>query len=346
MVRRSSLAVLLSLTLVLGFSSVSQAGGWATVELDKHPGEIEAGKPVTIGFMLLGHGVSPIPDMEPTMEAIHRETRETVRAQGRPDGKVGHYVVEVTFPEAGDWAWSITAAPYPTTTSFPALTVVPLGQLGQAPPPLSVAAIVVPRCGVTSTPLFELAAFTAPGGAEDSDPSDSGSILRSDSVLEIPFPDLIDSGAAISVMPSDGGALACGQLLAEPIDGEMIVGLSEIDGSGYVGFARITDSNEQSIVEVYLAPGLTDGPAALPAAEVEIEGAMFGPTMVEIPAGSTVTWTNNDDIIHEVAFVDISLDDSGPLHKSQAFSQLFDTPGTYEYVCGPHPGMTGTIVVH
>ena len=34
-----------------------------------------------------------------------------MRAEGRPEGEVGHYVVEVTFPEAGDWAWSITAAP-------------------------------------------------------------------------------------------------------------------------------------------------------------------------------------------------------------------------------------------
>ncbi len=346
MVRRSSLAMLLSLALLMGFSSVARAGGSATIELDKHPGDIEAGKPVTIGFMMLQHGVTPVEHGNPTMEAIHRESRATVRAEGRPEGEVGHYVVEVTFPEAGDWAWSITAAPFPNTTSFPALTVVAPGQLGQAPPPLSVAAIVVPRCGVTSTPLFELAAFTAPSGAKDSDPSDSDSILRSDSVLEIPFPDLIDSGAAISVMPAEGGALACGEMLAEPVDGEMIVGLSEVDGSGYVGFARITEGNERSIVEVYLAPGLTDGPAALPAAKVEIEGAMFGPATVEVPVGSTVTWINNDDITHEVAFVDIALDDSGPLHQNQAFSQLFDTPGTYEYVCGPHPGMRGTIVVH
>src|SRR5215204_4072211 len=184
MMRRTVLATLLTLSLLVGLSAVAKAGGSATVELDKHPGEIEAGKPVTIGFMMLQHGVTPVPDGKPTMEAIHRETREVLRAEGRPEGEVGHYVVDVTFPESGDWAWSITAVPFPNTTSFPALTVVGPGQLGQSPPPLSVAAIVVPRCGVTATPIFELGPFTGPDGNEDSDPSDSNSILRSNSTLE------------------------------------------------------------------------------------------------------------------------------------------------------------------
>ncbi len=345
MLRRSLLAMLLSLSLLLGFHRSPGLAVGPQSNSTNEPVEIEAGKPVSIGFMILQHGIDPVSGGKPTMEAVHRESKETVRAEGRPEGEAGHYVIEVTFPEAGDWAWSITAIPFPNTISFPALTVVAPGQLGQTPPPLSVAAIIVPRCGVTATPMFELAAFTGPDGNEDRDPSDSSSILRSDSILDIPIADLIESGAAISVMPAGGGALACGQLLAEPIDGELIIGLSEIDGSGYVGFAQISGSENESTVEVYLAPGLTDATAPAPAARVEIESATFGPAMVEVPTGSTVTWTNLDDITHEVAFVDVALDDSGPLHQSQEFSQVFDIPGTYQYVCGPHPGMAGTIVV-
>lgn len=347
MMRRSALALLLTLSLLAGFSATTWAGGTATIELDEHPGEIEAGEPIKIGFMMLQHGIRPVPDGKPTLEAIHRDTMETVRAEGRPEGEVGHYVVEVTFPETGEWAWSISAHPFPQSTSFPALTVVAPGQLGQAAPPLSVAGIVVPRCGDAAPPLFELSAFTGlDGAAPDSDgTSDKDAILRSDSVLEIPFRDLIGTRAAISVMPSEGGALACGEMLAEPIDGELIVGLSEVNGSGYVGFARITEGDDRSIVEIYLAPGLTDGSAAPPAAKVSIESHMFGPATVEVPVGSTVTWVNSDPVMHEVAFVDIDLDDSGPLHENEEFTQRFDTPGTYEYVCGPHPGMAGTIVV-
>jgi plastocyanin len=345
MVRRSVLALLLSLSLLAGFSATAWAGGTATIELDKHPGEIEAGKPVTIGFMMLQHGIRPVEGGEPAMEAVHRETRETLRAEGRPEGEVGHYVIEVTFLEAGVWTWSISAHPFPQTTSFPALTVVAPGQLGQGAPLLSVAGIVVPRCGDAATPLFMLSAFTGLDGAVPDNSSDDDAILRSDSILDVPFQDLIATRAAISVTPSEGAALACGEMLAEPVDGELIVGLSEVDGSGYVGFARITDGNDQSIVEVYLAPGLTDSTALPPAAKIEIVNQTFGPATVEIPAGSTVTWVNNDPVMHEVAFADIALDDSGPLHQSQEFSQRFDTPGTYEYVCGPHPFMTGTIVV-
>lgn len=345
MLRRSLLATLLSLALLSSFAFTADAGGWATVELDKQPDSIEAGTTTSIGFMILQHGEMPFAGANPSLEAIHRESGATVLEAGRPEGKKGHYVVDVTFPEAGEWSWTITTNPFGSTASFPAIRVVAPGQLGELPGALTVAAIVVPRCGVTATPMFELGAFTGPDGNEDSDPSDSGSILRSNSILKIPFADLIESGAAITVMPSEGGALACGQLLAEPIDGELIIGLSEIDASGYVGFARISGGEEESVVEVILAPGLTDATAPAPAAKVEIESATFTTTMVEIPVGSTVTWVNNDAITHEVAFVDIALDDSGPLHQSQEFSQVFDTPGTYEYICGPHPVMIGTVVV-
>ena len=248
------------------------------------------------------------------------ETKETLRAEGRPDGRGRTLRHRRNFPRG--WGLGLVdhrdAVPQPI--SFPTLRVVAPGQLGQAPPPLSVAAIVVPRCGVTPPRCSSSRRFTAPGGAEDSDPSDSGSILRSDSILEIPFADLIDSGAAISVMPSEGGALACGQLLAEPIDGELIIGLSEIDAPATWALPDHR-GNEQSIVEVYLAPGLTEATRRLPPRRSRSSPPCSDHRLVEIPAGSTVTWMNNDAIAHEVAFVDIALDDSGPLHQNQEFSQ-------------------------
>ena len=63
-----------------------------------------------------------------------------------------------------------------------------------------------------------------------------------------------------------------------------------------------------------------------------------------VKAGTTVSWTNEDDIPHAIA-------SSSKLFKSKAldtddnFSFTFTTPGTYQYFCSLHPHMTGTIVV-
>ncbi|MCC2629636.1 MAG: Copper binding protein plastocyanin/azurin family, partial [Thermomicrobiales bacterium] len=40
-----------------------------------------------------------------------------------------------------------------------------------------------------------------------------------------------------------------------------------------------------------------------------------------------------------------AFDDSGLIEPGDSFRQTFDEPGTYRYRCGPHPGMTGVIVV-
>jgi plastocyanin len=78
--------------------------------------------------------------------------------------------------------------------------------------------------------------------------------------------------------------------------------------------------------------------------EVDIDQFAFAPQRITVAAGTTVTWTNEDDIPHTVA-------SSSKLFKSKAldtkdkFSFTFTTPGTYEYFCSLHPHMTGTIVV-
>jgi plastocyanin len=86
--------------------------------------------------------------------------------------------------------------------------------------------------------------------------------------------------------------------------------------------------------------------AEQPAAEaaVTIEGFAFGPQTLEITAGTTVTWTNNDSASHTATATDGSWD-TGNLDTGASGSITFDTPGTYTYVCAYHPSMTGTIIV-
>ncbi len=71
---------------------------------------------------------------------------------------------------------------------------------------------------------------------------------------------------------------------------------------------------------------------------------MFAPVSLTVAAGSTVTWTNEDDEPHTVVS-DSGLFRSGALDTNESFSFRFDKPGTYRYACSIHPRMVGTIIV-
>jgi plastocyanin len=83
-----------------------------------------------------------------------------------------------------------------------------------------------------------------------------------------------------------------------------------------------------------------------PAAAVKIDNFSFGPATLTVPVGTTVTWTNRDDIPHTV----VSTDDpkifkSKVLDTDEKFSFTFSKAGTYPYFCSIHPKMTGKVVV-
>src|SRR5580658_6479950 len=77
--------------------------------------------------------------------------------------------------------------------------------------------------------------------------------------------------------------------------------------------------------------------------EVKIDNFSFGPDLT-IAAGTTVTWTNNDDVPHVVAS-DTKIFKSQALDTDDHFSYTFTKPGTYLYYCMIHPRMTAKIVV-
>jgi plastocyanin len=78
--------------------------------------------------------------------------------------------------------------------------------------------------------------------------------------------------------------------------------------------------------------------------EVKIDNFSFGPTKITVPAGTTVTWTNRDDIPHTVVSDD-KVFKSKVLDTDEKFSYTFSKPGTYPYFCSVHPKMTGVVVV-
>ncbi len=78
--------------------------------------------------------------------------------------------------------------------------------------------------------------------------------------------------------------------------------------------------------------------------QVSIDNFTFSPAMLTVKSGGTVTWTNHDDIPHSIVCPALGLK-SHVLDSDQSFSCSFERAGSFEYFCGIHPHMKGSIVV-
>ena len=89
--------------------------------------------------------------------------------------------------------------------------------------------------------------------------------------------------------------------------------------------------------------------SAAPIPAVDIQLFQFQPGAIEVRAGTTVTWTNRDDIEHTVTSGD-------PGHRTGRFdlrlpgrgastTVSFSEPGVYHYFCDRHPSMRGEVRV-
>jgi plastocyanin len=77
---------------------------------------------------------------------------------------------------------------------------------------------------------------------------------------------------------------------------------------------------------------------------VSIADFAFAPASVTINVGDRVTWTNSDAVAHTATATSGAFD-TGNLDQGESATVRFTQPGTYRYVCTPHPSMTGTIRV-
>ncbi|HWV95930.1 MAG TPA: cupredoxin family copper-binding protein [Xanthobacteraceae bacterium] len=116
--------------------------------------------------------------------------------------------------------------------------------------------------------------------------------------------------------------------------------------------SRPSDRNFRLAIVLAIATGLGTGvltarqvlaATAAPAA-VTIDNFTFGPANLTVPAGTTVTWTNRDDIPHSVVATDKAFR-SAALDTNDSYSFTFRTAGTFAYFCGLHPHMTGKVTV-
>ncbi|GGF39951.1 hypothetical protein GCM10011611_52950 [Aliidongia dinghuensis] len=77
---------------------------------------------------------------------------------------------------------------------------------------------------------------------------------------------------------------------------------------------------------------------------VKIDNFSFQPAAIVVKPGTTVTWTNADDIPHTVTEADRTFK-SPPLDTDDKWSHTFTEPGEYHYFCSLHSKMVGTVIV-
>jgi plastocyanin len=94
----------------------------------------------------------------------------------------------------------------------------------------------------------------------------------------------------------------------------------------------------------------TPPPPAAPAApgvrtvRAAMKNLAFLPGRLEIVAGTTVAWKNDDPLDHTVTADDGSFN-SGIIKSGATWRWTFSRPGTYQITCTPHPFMKATVVV-
>jgi plastocyanin len=96
-----------------------------------------------------------------------------------------------------------------------------------------------------------------------------------------------------------------------------------------------------TVVPMMEQPVVAGQPTAV---EIKIDNFSFTPPTITVKAGTEVTWTNKDDIPHNVVSEDKSFK-SKVLDTDEKFTYTASKPGTYTYYCSIHPKMTGKLVV-
>ena len=134
--------------------------------------------------------------------------------------------------------------------------------------------------------------------------------------------------------PAPGAAPSPGPMKVEADRLKKMLGLAAIAYHDIDHPIAITDVPLENAV----ASAGADGP------QVVVDNFSFSPAAATVPSGATVTWTNRDDVPHNIISTEKKFA-SPVLDTDQHFSHRFEVSGTYPYYCSIHPRMTGRIVV-
>jgi YtkA-like len=119
---------LVVLVAALAAPAAAPGGGWATVQLQAMPTDIDAGGTWNARLTVLRHGETPTDGAAPTI-TISGEKGQAETFAAKPAGEPGVYEAAVAFPTAGTWTYEIsdglaaTGYGVDTTTTYPPVIV-------------------------------------------------------------------------------------------------------------------------------------------------------------------------------------------------------------------------------
>jgi plastocyanin len=196
-------------------------------------------------------------------------------------------------------------------------------------------------------PLSDVAAVSA----------DAAAVQAGVTTVDVALDELVAGDFALNVHESAENVatyIACGDIAGPVVDDQLVIGLLEQSDSGYAGVAVLAaNADGGTDVTVYLGADLAGTAAGTAvAADAAVTGEVavaisdfaFDPGTIEVPVGTTITWTNEDSAAHTATSVD-KIWDSNILEQGESFSYTFEEAGTFDYLCSLHPSMLGQIVV-
>ena len=327
------LAIVIASLLLVTMIPVS-AGGWASVRYDSDPLDVVAGESYVFELSVWAHDRAETDVEEVSLVAQHRETGDEITATGESTGEMGHYTVQMTFPTDGEWKLTALIPPYPDF-ALPTLTVL---------------TSVADRSDLSDALNIELIAGSC--GSDFGQPADLIDLIPLGKPeqglwgqIDTPLADLLGSPSALVLRGDGATALACADLENAIGADRVVVPMAPIDGDGDSGLAVLDANGEQTSITFY--PLTISAPARV--ATIDIAGSSenwsFEPASLEIEPGTMVVWRNLTGVVHTIAGASLDFEDSALIEPGSSFVQVFSEPGTYNYLCGPHQWMTGTVTV-
>jgi hypothetical protein len=143
---RAAAASLSAAALTLLVASTVLAGGWANAIADPPPDDPGGpNQPITIGFTLLQHGVTPVDWGTTEVILTNEATGQAATFSAQPQGARGHWVAEVSAPATGTWSYEIRHDLEIVMTGFEPIVVghAAAGPAGSATAPLQPALLMV-----------------------------------------------------------------------------------------------------------------------------------------------------------------------------------------------------------
>lgn len=123
------------------------------------------------------------------------------------------------------------------------------------------------------------------------------------------------------------------------IIGVVVFAMNRDDNSNSASNSSTSNSNESTSSNA--------SSSAVEANTVSIKEYAYSPAEIKVKKGTKVTWTNEDTVKHTVTMADDSKE--GPkselFGKGETYSYTFNTVGTFDYYCLPHPYMKATVTV-